>query len=192
MNRRGGRQWVTVTIVAVLVAACGNDDTASTPAALEETTTSVQEPTVLEVLEDDGRFTVYLSLSKTADLAGAFELNNWNHTLFAPTDDAFARLSPEQMSAFESSGTYLFRVLETHIVLDVVPGGDLRPGELPTPLGPVPIAQEGDQLRFGTAPVVDTDLEAHNGLVHAVDGLVVLCTNALIARQAILPCTIGP
>lgn len=100
-------------------------------------------------------------------------------TLFAPTDAAFSRISG-------SFGGSLSKVVGFHVIDDVVDSPDLAQSagdELPATLGTSPIntfrvvtvsGVAGDALLLdGFVQVVVRDIPAANGVIHAVDGVLV-------------------
>lgn len=134
-------------------------------------------PTVLELLEDDGRFTVLLELLGDG---GPLARGTWDSTLFAPTDEAFAALPDDELAVLRSEPQAATALLHIHMT-----GGRQRPEEMgewlrsglargaATQSVPFSVrrAGYGYELVWGGATVVESNLEASNGLVHVLDGV---------------------
>ncbi|MGH2556173.1 MAG: fasciclin domain-containing protein [Actinomycetota bacterium] len=95
----------------------------------------------------------------------------WDHTIFAPIDAAFTALDDATLETlFEPEGaTQLVRI---HVVPRIIPSTDLETGELLTVGGPIPVTIDGSGIGYGEARVVETDIEASNGIIHAIDAVV--------------------
>ncbi|MGW8318736.1 MAG: fasciclin domain-containing protein, partial [Candidatus Promineifilaceae bacterium] len=75
-----------------------------------------EEPTIVEIAVDDGRFTTLVAAVVAADLADTLSGGEW--TVFAPTDAAFAKLGlnadnvAEAFSKEELTDILLYHALE--------------------------------------------------------------------------------
>lgn len=129
-------------------------------------------PTIAEVLQADGRFTVLLSAAETAGLSETLA-EPGPYTVFAPTDEAFAALPDDALAAL--SPEELQNVLLHHVVLGAVTGAQAAEA------GTAPSAWSDQALTFTTADdgallvngatVVEADVEASNGVVHVIDAV---------------------
>ncbi|KAH9509926.1 hypothetical protein Btru_044633, partial [Bulinus truncatus] len=73
-------------------------------------------PDVVSALEASGHFTTFIDLLKPSGLLE--RINSSSHfTLFAPTDDAFAKLSADAFDALKNNPTQLALVLGYHVAL---------------------------------------------------------------------------
>lgn len=96
-------------------------------------------------------------------------------TVFAPTDEAFAKLPPETLAAaLADPEGLLTQVLLYHVVPGKVMAADLRDGMNAT-------TAQGEAVQFtlgdGTAMVNDaniiaTDIETSNGVIHVIDTVI--------------------
>jgi len=134
---------------------------------------------IVETAVADGRFTTLVSALQAADLVSALEDSTKNYTVFAPTDDAFALIAPETLSALIADQTALTSVLLQHVVdapVNSVAAYSLN-GQMATTLSgamiPITINSETDSLLFGGANVVIKDLYTTNGIIHVIDAVVV-------------------
>lgn len=180
MRRRGSPAGGPTTLLAgilavvILIPACGDPvpdppPAPSSPEALEEGSD------VLTVLAVQGRFDRFLRILEEAApgvLLGAMATPHWDHTVFAPTDRAWAALDQDALEALLANRAALWRVLDNHIFPAPVTTADLEPGELRTIGGIVEVEAEGATVTFGDATVTHPDLLATNGVVHGIDAVV--------------------
>lgn len=98
------------------------------------------------------------------------------YTVFAPTDEAFDKLPPdiaEQLMRPENQEK-LKQVLAYHLVPGDITSASIVPGEVATVEGqPVTIAKTDEQVTVDNARVTQPDLTASNGVVHAVDEVLI-------------------
>lgn len=95
-------------------------------------------------------------------------------TLFVPTDPAFQEMPAEQIDALLNDRAALADRLRYHLVLGDVNSADLA--KLPTVLTAsgeelVITVQEDGQIFVNGAPVYQTDIEASNGTIHIIGGV---------------------
>lgn len=132
-------------------------------------------PHVIAVLQADGRFGTLLGMLRGAAppaFLQAMQGPEWDMTLFAPTDEAFAALPPERLERIEGDTAEITLLLEGHIVPGIVTAEQLVAlDEVRTLAGPIPIGEEEGLLTFGEATVVEPDITASNGVIHAVDAV---------------------
>ncbi|MFN0061137.1 MAG: fasciclin domain-containing protein [Myxococcaceae bacterium] len=96
-------------------------------------------------------------------------------TLFAPTDEAFAKLKPKVFEKLLRDPEALRAVLLFHLVPGEQPATALRAmtsGRLPTVAGfPLKVSAKGDGVSVEQAKVTHFDLRASNGVLHGIDTL---------------------
>ncbi len=93
-------------------------------------------------------------------------------TVFAPTDEAFAKVPKAQLDALLADKAKLTAVLTYHVVPGKVLAKDVKAGKVKT--------VQGSELTIGTtgsvtvdnAKVVATDIVADNGVIHFIDSVV--------------------
>ena len=95
------------------------------------------------------------------------------YTVFAPTDDAFARLDPAMIEKFKADSDELKSVLDYHVV-----SGDLDPsavvGEHKTVQGQsLTVTSSGDDLRVNNAGVVCGGIKTGNATVYLLDSVLI-------------------
>jgi uncharacterized surface protein with fasciclin (FAS1) repeats len=94
-------------------------------------------------------------------------------TMFAPTDEAFHKLQPGALSALLRDTARLRAVLNYHIVQGYLMARDLKSGDIRTFQGSAlsAIVTSAD-VRINGARVTHADFIATNGVVHALDTLI--------------------
>ena len=95
------------------------------------------------------------------------------YTVFAPTDEAFAKIPKAQLDALLQDKTALTKVLTYHVVPGKVMAANVKPGEVKTAEGsPLKISMAGDKVKVDNATVIKTDVAADNGVIHAIDTVI--------------------
>jgi len=127
------------------------------------------------VAKKAGSFTTLLAAAKAAGLVDALS-GKGPLTVFAPTDEAFAKLPAGTVDTLlkpENKGK-LTDILEYHIVQGRVYSSDaLAAGKAKTLQGSsVSIAVKGDTAMVNDARLVATDLDASNGVIHVIDSVI--------------------
>jgi transforming growth factor-beta-induced protein len=94
------------------------------------------------------------------------------YTLFAPTEDAFAALPAGTLDTLLANPSTLASVIQNHLLIEEVSAARLvRLGSVLTTLGqtlPVTLTATG-VVQVGNATVIEADIEATNGMIHAID-----------------------
>lgn len=134
--------------------------------------TPAEGKTIADVATAAGTFKTLLAAAAAADLGGALS-GPGPLTVFAPTDEAFARLPPgtvEELLKPENKGK-LADILKYHVIAGRVPlakalelreGATLQGAKLQA-------AFTDGRVLIGPATLLKADLEASNGLVHVID-----------------------
>lgn len=159
-----------LAVSLLLIVGCSDDDnnpvTASTPnPALD----------IVETAAAAGNFTTLLAAAEAAGLVGALK-GDGPLTVFAPTDDAFAALPEGTVDALLQDPEALAAILTYHVV-----AGEVRAAQVvnlsnaETLNGAsVTITVTGDgQVMIDNATVIATDIEASNGIIHAIDAVII-------------------
>ncbi|XP_047210493.1 transforming growth factor-beta-induced protein ig-h3 [Girardinichthys multiradiatus] len=129
--------------------------------------------TLMDVLKVDDRFSQLVGAIQNA---GMTELLNQEGalTFFAPTDEAFKAMPQADLSRLMRNPQQLSGVLKLHLGEGLLVSGGVSSHTRLTPL-------QGDKLELGVrnytvyvnkVPVVDADLMATNGVVHAVNSII--------------------
>lgn len=95
-------------------------------------------------------------------------------TVFAPTDEAFAKVPKATLDALAADKAKLKAVLTYHVVAGKVMAADVvKLKEAKTVQGSsVKIAVTGGKVTVDAANVVKTDIAASNGVIHVIDAVI--------------------
>ena len=90
-------------------------------------------------------------------------------TVFAPTDEAFAKIPKAKLDALLKDKAALTKVLTYHVVAGKVMASDVKAGKVKTVQGStITLATKGG-VTVNKAKVVAADVAASNGVIHAID-----------------------
>ncbi len=93
-------------------------------------------------------------------------------TVFAPTDEAFAKLPPGALDALIANPAKLKEVLLYHVVPGKVMAANVKPGVDKTAEGAaVKITVKDGKVFVNKAQVVKTDIVCSNGVIHVIDAV---------------------
>jgi uncharacterized surface protein with fasciclin (FAS1) repeats len=96
-------------------------------------------------------------------------------TVFAPTDAAFAALPDGLLDALllPENREILVQILTYHVVSGSVYAADLSAGDVPSLEGSaIAVSLDYGAMLNGEANVVQTDIEASNGVIHVIDAVI--------------------
>lgn len=100
-------------------------------------------------------------------------------TVFAPPDEAFNAIPLETLRSVRADKELLATVLTFHVVPGLYTSADLEPGTYPTLAGiDLEVTNEGDTIFVNGVEVVAADIEASNGVIHVVGGVLLPPTEA--------------
>jgi len=128
--------------------------------------------TIVDVAVAAGSFKTLLSAAAAADLTGTLS-GGGALTLFAPTDDAFARLPAGTMDSLlkPENKQRLAGILKYHVIAGRTTLAEaLEAGQITTLQGGVlPVTFAEGRVRVGSAVLIQSDIQASNGIIHAID-----------------------
>ena len=94
-------------------------------------------------------------------------------TVFAPTDEAFAKIPAETLAALLADKAALTKVLTYHVVPGSVPAAKVKTGNVKTVQGQdLKVNASSAGVRVNDARVVKADIMASNGVIHVIDTVV--------------------
>jgi len=133
----------------------------------------MEPSTIVDVAVKDGRFTTLVAALKAAKLDAAL-MEAGPFTVFAPTDAAFAKLPAGTVDALLKDIPTLSKILLYHVVAGRVAAADVvKLTSAPTLNGlPVMVKVAGSEVKINDAMVQIADIAASNGLIHAVDTVI--------------------
>ncbi len=137
-------------------------------AAIALASLSAQAADIVDTAVAAGNFKTLVTALKAAGLVDTLK-GPGPFTVFAPTDDAFAKIPKADLDKLLADKAKLKSVLTYHVVSGKVMSTDIKPGKVKS--------VQGEQLTVGTkggvmvdkAKVVKADVAADNGVIHAID-----------------------
>jgi uncharacterized surface protein with fasciclin (FAS1) repeats len=184
--RRAPFLIATAAASVLFLAACGDDDeavssTSSSPTA-EATPPADTSPesteTITEIVAGNPEFSTLLAAVEAAGLAETLS-GGGPFTVFAPTDAAFAELPAGTLDTLlqPENKDQLAAILTYHVVPAEVMASDVKEGEVSTVnTAPFTVALDGQAVEItdgqgNQANVIETDVDASNGVVHVIDSV---------------------
>ncbi len=168
-------------VVALVLAACAPANNVvpvtgenAEPEVMVEPT-NVPEPTeapqdIVDIAVSDGRFTTLVAALDAAGLVETLQ-GEGPFTVFAPTDDAFAKLPEGTVEALLADTEALTNILLYHVVSGEVMAADvvnLTSAETINGTDVQIMVKDGNVF-LNDAQVIITDIEASNGVIHVID-----------------------
>jgi uncharacterized surface protein with fasciclin (FAS1) repeats len=127
---------------------------------------------IVDAMIAAGKFSTFVACIKTTGLTGYLSAKG-PFTVFAPTDAAFKKLPFGVYDGLLKDATKLKTILQYHVVHGTFLAKHLKAGEVMTLQGSTFTASESPELRVGEARVTRTDVLATNGVIHAVEAVMV-------------------
>ncbi|MDT7961181.1 MAG: fasciclin domain-containing protein [Armatimonadota bacterium] len=129
-------------------------------------------PTIVDIAVQAGKFNTLVQAVQAAGLVETLS-GEGPFTVFAPTDEAFAQIPQETLQAVLADKEKLTAILTYHVVPGKLMAADVvRSTQLQTLQGQsITVSTEGG-VRVDDANVVQTDIEADNGVIHVIDKVI--------------------
>jgi len=129
---------------------------------------------IVDTAVSAGAFNTLVAAVKAADLVSTLK-GTGPFTVFAPTDEAFAKLPPGTVENLlkPENKSRLVAILTYHVVPGKVMAGDVvKMNSARTVNGqPLSISIMEDKVMVDKARVVKTDIETSNGVIHVIDSV---------------------
>ena len=153
------RRLLVIAATVTAIAALNGCATTSTPVSVADTVAATPQ---LSTLND---------LIAKAGLAGMLK-EAGPFTVFAPTNEAFAKVPAKTMSELATDPTKLKAVLAYHVVPGKIMAADVKNGNVKTANGAnAALSKSGEFVTVEDAVVEHADIMATNGVVHMVDSV---------------------
>jgi uncharacterized surface protein with fasciclin (FAS1) repeats len=144
-------------------------------------------PSIVDVIAEDENLSTLGTAIRTANLTGTLDAAG-PYTIFAPTNDAFGQMTPENLSELLNNDDLLATVLQYHVVAgeytadDIIraaAGGNATNNTtasgsttLQTLLGEnITITVKNGEIMIDNATVEVADIDAGNGVIHTIDAV---------------------
>ena len=135
-----------------------------------------QQPAQKDIVDVAVEAGSFKTLAKALQAAGLVETlkGKGPFTVFAPTDEAFAKLPEGTLEALLKDKAKLTAVLTYHVVAGEYPAAKVVETEtLKTVQGsPIKVTVSDAGVKVNQANVVKTDIRASNGIIHVIDAVI--------------------
>jgi len=161
-------------VAAALTAAAG----IAAPGALagsygmQKTGQTVESSDIVEVAVSAGSFSTLVKAVQAAGLVDTLK-SPGPFTVFAPTDEAFAKLPADRLNALLADKAALTKVLTYHVVPGKVMAADVAGLTMAETVQGQPITIDTSSgVMVNDAKVLETDILASNGVIHVIDTVI--------------------
>lgn len=128
---------------------------------------------IVETAINAGTFNTLLKAVEAADLVEILK-SPGPYTVFAPTDEAFAKLPEGTLDSLLQDIPKLKRILTYHVAFGDVRAEDLMQiEEAETFEGSIVAIDSSNGIKVNDANVVTTDILTDNGVIHVIDGVLI-------------------
>jgi uncharacterized surface protein with fasciclin (FAS1) repeats len=133
---------------------------------------SSQAADIVDTAVSAGSFTTLVKAVQAAGLVDTLK-GPGPFTVFAPTDEAFAKLPAGTVESLLQDTEKLKAVLTYHVVSGKVMAADVKTGAVKTVQGANArlMAKDG-KVTINKANVVKADIAADNGVIHVIDSVI--------------------
>ncbi|OKH28733.1 fasciclin domain-containing protein [Chroogloeocystis siderophila] len=129
---------------------------------------------IVDIAVSAGSFNTLVAAVQAAGLVETLK-SPGPFTVFAPNDDAFAKLPPGTVQTLVQNIPQLTRILTFHVVPGKLMKADLAKVDSVTSVEGSPIridCSEGFEVKNAT--VIAPDIEADNGVIHVIDTVILM------------------
>ena len=127
---------------------------------------------IIDMVIGAGNFTTFAAGIKAAGLTDALAAKG-PFTVFAPTDEAFKKLPSDACANLFQDSARLKAVLNYHVVSGDLMARDMKSGDAMTLQGStLTAAVSSSDVRVNGVRITQADLVATNGVVHAIDEVI--------------------
>jgi uncharacterized surface protein with fasciclin (FAS1) repeats len=139
---------------------------------------------IVDTMLAAGQFTTFAHAVSAAGLTDEWAAKG-PFTVFAPTDEAFKKLAAGGYDSLRKDLGRLKAIVNYHMVSGYFAARDLKSGELMTLQGStLTAAVSSSDVRVNGARVTKSDIVATNGIVHAIDAVILPKNWQLLAAAA--------
>ena len=132
---------------------------------------SAQAADIVDTAIKAGNFKTLVAAVQAAGLVDTLK-GKGPFTVFAPTDEAFAKIPKDKLDALLKDKAALSKILTYHVVSGKVMAKDVKAGNVKTVQGSdITLATTGGVTVNG-AKVIAADVAADNGVIHAIDTVI--------------------
>jgi len=140
--------------------------------AIHTTAAVAATPDIIDAALAAGNFSTLSNALKAADLVGTLK-GPGPFTVFAPTDEAFKKLPAGTVEKLLKDKAKLADILSYHVLRGKIMAKDVRTGDNKTVQGGMlHFVRTGVSVTVDDAKVTKADIETSNGVIHAIDTVV--------------------
>lgn len=132
---------------------------------------SAQAKDIVETAVGAGSFKTLATALGAAGLVDTLK-GKGPFTVFAPTDEAFAKIPKADLDALLKDKAKLTSVLTYHVVAGKVMAADVKAGKFKTVQGSELTVSTSMGVSVDNAKVIKTDIVADNGVIHVIDAVI--------------------
>ena len=141
-------------------------------AALAAASSLASAADIVDTAVSAGQFNTLVKAVQAAGLVDTLK-GEGPFTVFAPTDEAFAKLPAGTVEALLQDKQKLAQILTYHVVPGKVTASQVKPGAVQTVQGQsLSVRTEGGGVMVDNARVIQADVMASNGVIHVIDTVV--------------------
>jgi uncharacterized surface protein with fasciclin (FAS1) repeats len=126
---------------------------------------------IVDVAVKNGSFKTLVAAVQAAGLVDTLK-GPGPFTVFAPTDEAFAKIPKATLDGLLKDKAALTKVLTYHVVPGKVMAADVKAGKVKTVNGQELTVKTDGGVMVDSAKVVAVDVVATNGVIHVIDTVV--------------------
>jgi uncharacterized surface protein with fasciclin (FAS1) repeats len=142
-------------------------------AALAAATSIASAADIVDTAIANGNFKTLVTAVQEAGLVDTLK-GKGPFTVFAPTDEAFAKLPAGTLEALLQDKQKLADILTYHVVAGKVMASQVKPGKVKTVEGQsLTVTMKNGAVMVDNAKVTMTDIVASNGVIHVIDSVVI-------------------
>lgn len=132
------------------------------------------EKDIVDTAVGASQFKTLVALVQKAGLVDTLK-GSGPFTVLAPTDKAFAKLPKSLVAKITGDKKLLTKVLTYHVISGEVLSTDLKDGLMPKTVEgeKLSVRIHGKDVRFNKSKVVMADVKASNGVIHAIDTVLI-------------------
>ncbi len=128
--------------------------------------------TIVDIAVQAGKFNTLVQAVQAAGLVETLS-GEGPFTVFAPTDEAFAQIPQDTLQAVLADKEKLTAILTYHVVPGKLMAADVvRSSQLQTVQGQSITVNTDGGVQVDGANVIQTDIEADNGVIHVIDKVI--------------------
>ena len=167
------RKFTRLLVAVGLVAAVGATSIGTASAGSMDDSSSKPTETVVGIAVSNPDFSTLVTAVKAAGLVDTLS-GPGKFTVFAPTNEAFAKIPAATLQAILADKAKLTSILTYHVVPGKVLAKDLKKRQSVNTVqgSAVEIIKKRKSATIENAKITMTDLKATNGVVHVIDTVI--------------------